>query len=102
MPAATAAPPEVVHNAAARRFEVTLAGELARADYRLDGSVMRIVHTEVPPAHEGKGVAGALVRTALAYARAQGLRVLPMCSYVRSYMLRHPETHDLLPAGTTL
>ena len=99
---ATAAPPDVIHNTAAQRFEATLGGEFARVDYRLDGNVMRMVHTEVPPAHEGKGVAGALVRAALAYARAQGLRVLPRCSYVRSYMQRHPETHDLLPAGTTL
>ncbi|HEY5862003.1 MAG TPA: N-acetyltransferase, partial [Casimicrobiaceae bacterium] len=56
----------------------------------------------VPPAHEGKGVAGALVRAALAYARARDLRVLPACSYVRSYMQHHPETHDLLPPGTAL
>ena len=99
---AAAAPPDIVHNADAQRFEVMLDGQLARADYRLDGNVMRMVHTEVPPAHEGKGVAGALVRAALAHARAQRLRVLPACSFVRSYMQTHPETHDLLPAGTTL
>ena len=40
--------------------------------------------------------AAALVQAALAYARAQGLRVRPSCSYVRSYMRRHPETQDLL------
>jgi uncharacterized protein len=102
MLAADTARPDVVHNTAAHRFEVILDGEVARADYRLDGNVMRMVHTEVPPAYEGKGVAGTLVRAALAYARGQGLRVLPLCSYVRSYMKRHPETHDLLPAGTTL
>lgn len=102
MLAGAAALPDIVHNTAAHRFEVMLGGEVARADYRLDGNVMRVVHTEVPPAHEGKGVAAALVRAVLAYARGQGLHVLPRCSYVRSYMRRHPETHDLLPAGTTL
>jgi predicted GNAT family acetyltransferase len=101
MPAA-AAPLDVVHNADAHRFEVILDGELARIDYRLDSDVMRLVHTEVPAVHEGKGVAGALVRAALVHARARGLRVLPACSYVRSYMQHHPETLDLLPAGTTL
>ncbi|MET0442036.1 MAG: GNAT family N-acetyltransferase [Casimicrobiaceae bacterium] len=99
---AAAASQDVVHNAEAHRFEVILDGELARVDYRLDGNVMRLVHTEVPAAHEGKGVAGALVRAAMAYARARDLRVLPACSYVRSYMQHHPETHDLLPPGTTL
>ena len=101
MPAADT-PPNVVHNAAAQRFEVILGDDLARADYRRDGDVLRLVHTAVPPAHEGKGLAAALVRAALAFAREQRLRVQPACSYVRSYMKRHPETHDLLAAGTTL
>ena len=66
----------------------------------MHGDVMGIVHTEVPMAAEGRGIAGQVVRAALAHAREQGLRVAPMCSYVRAYMQRHPETHDLLPAGT--
>src|SRR4029077_9359870 len=89
---------EIRHNTALQRFEATVGGELARADYRMDGNVMRMVHTEVPPGMEGRGIAGALVRAALAHARAAGLTVLPRCSYVRAYMRRHPETHSLLAA----
>ena len=92
-------PLDVVHNPAAQRFEVALDGDIARIDYRLADGVMRLVHTEVPPQHEGRGIAGALVRAALDHARSAGVRVLPRCSYVHSYMQRHPETHDLLPAG---
>ena len=55
-----------------------------------------MTHTEVPPAFEGRGIAAALVREALAWARAQGLKVWPLCSYVAVYMRRHPETQDLL------
>ena len=94
-----ASSPPIVHNPAAQRFEAVLDGEVARVDYRIADGVMRLVHTEVPPAHEGRGIAGALVRAALEHARAGGLRVLPRCSYVHSYMQRHPETHDLLPDG---
>jgi len=90
----------VRHNPDAGRFEADVEGGIAHADYRMQGQVMRIVHTEVPLAAEGRGVAGQVVRAALEHARRQGLRVQPMCSYVRSYMSRHPETHDLLPAGT--
>jgi len=36
------------------------------------------------------------VRAALAHARAAGWRVRPSCSYVASYMRRHPQTQDLL------
>jgi len=89
----------VRHNAAAGRFEADVEGGIAHADYRMDGPVMRIVHTEVPIAAEGQGVAGQIVRAALEHARRHGLRVQPLCGYVRSYMSRHPETHDLLPAG---
>jgi len=95
----TDALPEIRHNAAARRFETTVDGALARADYQLGGGVMRMYHTEVPPALEGRGIAGALVKAALAHARAEGLKVEPACGYVRAYMKRHPETHDLLVDG---
>ena len=61
---------------------------------------MRIVYTEVSRADEGRGIAGQVVRAALDHARRQGLHVQPLCSYVRSYMTRHPETHDLLPTGS--
>jgi uncharacterized protein len=87
---------EVRHNEAAHRFEAVVDGQLARADYRLEGDVMRIFHTEVPFAFEGRGIAARLVGAAFEHAREKGLRVLPACSYVRSYMRRHPETQALL------
>lgn len=91
--------PAIRHNAAARRFEASVDDALARVDYQLAGGVMRIYHTEVPPALEGRGIAGAMVKAALAHARVEGLRVEPACSYVRAYMKRHPETQDLLADG---
>jgi len=94
--------PEIRHNVADRRFEATVGNLLARADYQLTGDVMRLYHTEVPPALEGRGIAGALVKTALAHARAAHLKVEPACGYVRAYMKRHPETHELLAEGVRL
>jgi hypothetical protein len=92
----------VVHNVAARRFEAVVEGGLCRADYRITGDVMRLVHTEVPYDLEGRGFAGAVVRGALDYSRANGLKVAPGCSYVRAYMRRHKETHDLLADGSAV
>ena len=57
---------------------------------------MHMIHTEVPPALEGRGIAARLVQAALDYAQAEGLKVLPRCSYVRAYMRRHPRTQSLL------
>ena len=87
---------DIRHDAAAGRFEAAVDGGIAECVYRLQGSVMNIVHTEVPPRAEGRGIAAALVQAALAQARAMGWRVRPSCSYVRSYMRRHAETQDLL------
>lgn len=87
---------DVVHNAPASRFEAVVDGRSCVADYMLQRSVMVMHHTHVPAALRGRGVAAALVHEALAYARSQGLRVRPQCSYVASYMRRHPETRDLI------
>lgn len=89
-------PTTIVHRPEASRFELSLGGELALCTYRLDGDVMDLTHTRVPIAHEGRGIAAALVRATLDWARSQGLRVRPRCSYVAAYMRRHPETQDLL------
>lgn len=87
---------DIHHDAAARRFEAQVNGGSAECVYRLAGKLMDIVHTGVPPASEGHGVAAALVQAALEHARTQGWRVRPSCSYVRVYMRRHPETLELL------
>jgi predicted GNAT family acetyltransferase len=88
--------PEVTHQPAARRFETLVDGQLSVAEYHLQDGVMHMTYTGVPPALRGHGIAAALVKEALQYAEAQGLKVHPQCSYVRAYMHRHPETLGLM------
>ena len=92
----------VRHNAAANRFEAEVDGRTCFASYHLVEGVMRIHHTEVPADLEGRGIASRIVHEALAYAESHGLDVEPWCSFVRSYMRRHPETQRLLPEGFRL
>ncbi len=87
---------DVVHDTARSRFETRVDGHVGVCVYRRDGDVLDVVHTEVPPALRGHGVAAQLVRATLDWARGEGLRVRPRCSYVAAYMRRHPETLDLL------
>jgi predicted GNAT family acetyltransferase len=86
----------VVHRPEASRFEAALAGGLGLCLYQRQGDRLLLTHTEVPPSLQGQGIAGRLVQAALDWARAEGLRVQPLCSYVGAYMRRHPETQDLL------
>ena len=57
------------------RYELRSGDELIGfVDYRLDGDVITLVHTEVGPAHGGQGHAATLARGALDDARSRGLR----------------------------
>ena len=79
------------------RFEAHVDGELAGVlTYVLKHARIALIHTEVLPAHEGKGVASGLVRTALDDARHRGLKVIATCPYVQSYLTRHPEDDDIV------
>ena len=79
------------------RFEIDLGdGSFAIAEYRLRAGKIMFVHTEVPPAHERKGIGSLLVRTALAFARERGLNVIPICPFFVAYIKKHAEEQDLL------
>ncbi|MDC8013021.1 GNAT family N-acetyltransferase [Tahibacter soli] len=83
------------HEPDARRFVVVVDGHECELVYRLAGGVMKIVHTGVPSAVGGRGIAGELVRAAYDAARAQGWKVIPACSYAAVWVERHPEYADL-------
>ena len=87
---------EVSQNEAEHRYEMEVEGQTAFAQYSLNGSVITFTHTIVPEELEGQGIGSRLVSTALDDARAQDLKVVPMCSFVRGYIERHPEYQDLL------
>jgi predicted GNAT family acetyltransferase len=89
----------VVMNEAAHRFEARLGDAVAFTEYRLRDGVMILPHTVVPDEFAGKGVGAQLARTALSYAREQGLEVVPTCSFIAGYITKHPEWHDLVQAG---
>lgn len=77
-------------------------GALAYVDYRRDGRTVTMTHAEVPAGLRGGGIGSQLVREALLLARAQGEKVVPLCSFVAAYLRRHPEFDDLLdPPGST-
>jgi uncharacterized protein len=65
-------------------------------DYTVSGAVRTLTHAEVPVALRGGGIAARLTGGALELARAQGIKVIPVCPYVVTFMERHPEYRDLL------
>ncbi|MFJ9591999.1 GNAT family N-acetyltransferase [Streptomyces virginiae] len=56
------------------------------------------VHTVVEPGHEGRGIAGGLVRTFYQLAAAEGVPVVPLCPYAASWAAKHPDEAPAAPA----
>jgi predicted GNAT family acetyltransferase len=75
------------------RLEGALVGVL---EYIVKRGRIVLVHTEVLPDHEGRGIGSALVAYALDDARRRELRVIATCPYVRDYLRRHPEDDDIV------
>lgn len=87
---------EVTNNAQAHRFEMKLDGQVAFAEYNLVDHGIILPHTLVPEALEGRGVASALAKAALGYARERNLKVIPTCPFMSAYIQKHPECHDIV------
>jgi uncharacterized protein len=80
------------------RYELQVAGELAGfLTYDRRGEQISLIHTEVEPAFQGRGLATHLARFSLDDARKRGVAVLPFCPYVNSWIKKHPGYEDLVP-----
>jgi predicted GNAT family acetyltransferase len=82
------------------RYEITVGGEAAGyTAYRTHADLIALVHTEVDPRFQGRGLADRLIRFALHDARARRLGVLPYCPFVRTFIERNPEYAELVPSA---
>jgi uncharacterized protein len=88
----------VTNNPTLHRFELSVDGHIAATYYELAGGVITFVHTEVPPELGGKGIGSTLVRGALDQVRADGLKVVAQCPFVKAWIDKHPDYADLLKA----
>ena len=86
----------ITNNEKEQRFEMPVGDDFAVIAYRWQNGKLALMHTEVPPQAEGKGLAGKLAKFAFEQARQQQRKVLVYCPYISSYLKRHPEYNDLV------
>ncbi|MDF1502423.1 GNAT family N-acetyltransferase [Roseisolibacter sp. H3M3-2] len=92
--------PTVTHDAGARRFVAeTDDGPAVLAYESVGRDVLDLQHTVVPHEERGRGVGEALVRAAVAHARAEGVRLIPTCPFVEAWRRRHPKDGDVFVDG---
>jgi predicted GNAT family acetyltransferase len=86
----------VIDNTQLNRFELVAEGQTAFIDYRRDGTIVTMIHTEVPPALNGRGIGSALAQGALELVQQRHESVVPRCSFISSYIDRHPAYQNVL------
>ena len=86
----------VSHNSAAGQFEIRTEHGVALLRYAHEGPNLDLLHTEVPNALEGQGYGAALAKAALSFAKDEGMKVIPSCPFVATYIRRHPEYEPLV------
>jgi predicted GNAT family acetyltransferase len=85
--------PELVTNGC---FELEHNGHVATLQYTVAGKVLGLIHTEIPEALRGAGIASTLVQSALDWAREHNMKVDIVCPFVASYLETHPEYSELI------
>ena len=86
------ADPVVRNDEAGSRYQIVLGDELAGyTEYELGEGMITFVHTVVDSAYEGQGLGSKLAKGALTDAKDRGLRISSRCSFISSYLERHPE-----------
>jgi hypothetical protein len=92
---------QVRHLPEARRFvaDVGADADAVLAYHELPGGALDLQHTVVPEEARGGGVGAALVRAAVAHARARDLKLVATCPYVAAWAERHPAEADVFVGG---
>jgi len=87
---------EITHIPAEQRYVITVDGERAGfVEARESGDVVVFPHTEIDERFEGRGLAARLVGHALDDVRAGVKKVAAHCPYVKRFIEKRPEYHDL-------
>jgi uncharacterized protein len=87
---------DVINNTEKHRFELAVDGYMAASYYQISDGIITFIHTDVPAELGGKGIGSKLIRGALDQVRADGLKVIPQCPFVKAFIEKHPDYQDLL------
>jgi predicted GNAT family acetyltransferase len=87
----------IADNPRRSRYEVWVDGKaIAFSEYETDSDRVIFTHTVVRPEFEGRGIGSRLAKFALDDVRSRGLRITPVCPFIRSYLERHDDYMDLV------
>ncbi|MBA4852428.1 GNAT family N-acetyltransferase [Emticicia sp. BO119] len=90
--------PTVKHQPDDHLFLINIGENMAYQEYIKRQNEIIITHTEVPKELEGKGLGSLLAKNALQYAEENGLKLMPLCPFMATYVRKHYEEYKHLLA----
>ncbi|RYY69010.1 MAG: N-acetyltransferase [Chitinophagaceae bacterium] len=87
---------ELTDNEAENRYEMSFENTISFIEYEKEGDNISLLHTEVDPSLEGRGVGTAIVEKVLKAIEEKGLQLIPLCPFVVAYIKRHPDWERII------
>lgn len=86
---------DLTHDEAARRYELDFGDGTVWATYAREGDTLAIRHVEADPQLRNTGAAGRFMQALVDRARADGVKLRPICGYAAHWLRRHPDSADV-------
>ncbi len=90
---------KITDNKEKSRFEASVDGHLALIEYSVMPNIVSLNHIEVDKELEGRGVATEMAESVLLQLELRGLKVVPICPFIKNYINKHPEWSSILVKG---
>jgi len=87
---------EVIKDKQGSRFVLEVEGKEVYLLYAEDKEIIDLYSTYTPTNLRGRGLAAKVVAVAFEYAKKNNLKVIPGCWYVRKFLEKHPEYHEIV------
>ncbi len=86
----------VIDNKEKNRIEAIVDGHQVIIEYSVQPGILSLNHIEVAEALEGRGVASEMAESVLLEIELRGLKVKPVCPFIKKYIDKHPEWKSIL------
>ena len=86
----------VIDNKEMNRFETEIDDHQAIIEYSVMPNILSLNHIEVDKELAGKGVASEMTETVLLQIEQRGLKVIPICPFIKKYIQKHPEWNSII------
>lgn len=84
------------HDPEAKRLTLPFEDGEVWVEYDRQGDTLSLLHVEADPLLRGSGAAGKFMQATVDFARAEGLKLRPVCSYAVAWLRRHSEAQDVV------